>query len=174
MKAFNFFTLALLFVSVGLWSGCEESCTPHPNPEIGFQSFTVEYLDPDGTNYLNSIYNRANLTVYADFDGGTRPSPEFVRFDPGYENGKFGPFRYTEAFYDSATFTPNPLPIQGRAVRYDYYIEKDTFGTDKFTVEFRLAADECGYYWAYIRYFRNDEPLPEYENEYRANIQIIE
>jgi hypothetical protein len=77
-------------------------------------------------------------------------------------------------FYDSANFKANTLVLLGRTLRYDYYIEKDTYGTDKFTVEFLLALGDCNEYWASIRYYRNDELMPEYNDQFNPEIVIVE
>lgn len=171
--------LKLSFVSVILlfsllWTACEEPCVPEPDPMIGTQSFTVEYRDPDGRNYLTDIYNKANVAVYADFDGGSRPNIQYTDIEPGYEGKKFGPFRFTEMFYDSANFQANTVALLGRTIRYDYYIEKDTYGTDKFTVEFLLALGDCNEYWANIKYYLNDEILDDYTGQFNPEIVIVE
>ncbi len=167
------FVLVVLFFSV-FWTACQEPCVPEPDPKIGSQSFTVEYKTPDGENYLKSIYNKANITVYVDFDGGERPNIQYTRIEPGYADNKFGPFHYTEKFYDSTNFKANPVALLGRTYRYDYYIEKDTYGTDKFTVEFLLALGDCNEYWASIKYYRNDEHLSAYDGQFNPAIEIVE
>lgn len=168
----SFLSVILLFSL--LWTACEEPCIPDPDPMIGTQSFTVKYEDADGKNYLTDIYNKANLAVYVDFDGGTRPNIQYTLIEPGYAGKTFGPFRYTDMFYDSANFNANTIVLLGRTYRYDYYIEKDTYGTDKFTVEFLLALGDCSEYWARIRYYRNDELMPAYNDQFNPEIEIVE
>lgn len=168
----SFVLVALLFSIT--WTACNEPCVPEPDPQIGSLYFTVEYQKPDGTNYLKSIYNKANITVYVDYDGGERPNIQYNLLDPGYEGGKFGPFRYTDKFYDSANFKANTEALLGRTLRYDYYIEKDTYGTDKYTVAFLLALGDCNAYWASLKYYRNDVHMPEYDGQFNPEIVIVE
>ena len=144
------------------------------DPLVGTQYFTVEYVDEDGRNYLNSIYNKANVNVFVDFSGGTKPNTEYTRIEPGYENGKFGPFNYTEMFVDPISGEVNTTLLYGNLIRYDYYIKKDTFGQDKLTVEFLLGVDECNAFWQEIKYYQNDKLLEAYTNQQQAQITIVE
>ncbi len=173
MKQLKLWFLVLAGAMVLLSQGCDE-CTKLPDPPIGNQTFTVEYVTSSGTNYLNSIYNKNNISVYADYDGGTRPNPDFTQIIPGYAEGKFGPFGYTERYIIPETGQANTVLLLGNTIRQDYYMDKDTFGTDKFTVEFLLAADECNTFWSLIKYYHNDVHLPEYDGQEQPNIKIVE
>ncbi|MEM6262852.1 MAG: hypothetical protein AAGI38_10120 [Bacteroidota bacterium] len=173
MKLFRNLLIAGLLVTTLIFQSCD-NCDEETQPAVGNQFFTVEYVTPDGTNYINSIYNLSEVTVFADFSGGTNPNIQLERIEGAIENGRFGPFNYTEDFIDPATGEPNFTLLLGNIVKYDYYIKKDTFGLDKWSVEFLLDVDECASFWRSIRYSRNDVPLIEYELNEQAAIRIVE
>lgn len=165
--------LSFLMAAALLWTGCDE-CASVPDPMIGTQRFTVEYVTPGGVNYLNDIYNKANIVVYVDSMGGTLPSPRYRLLQPGFADGKFGPFFYTKDFVNSGTQQVNTVRLYGNLQRYDYFIKRDTFGLDKITVEYLIGPDECPARWRSIRYLRNDVHLPEYDLQQDASIRIVE
>lgn len=142
---------------------------------LGTQTFTVEYQTQDGRNYVQEIYNPANLQVTIDYTGGERTNGGFDdRLRPGTNaEGTFGPFNYTERYIDSVSNKPL-LTTFSKLISHDYYIKKDTFGTDKLTVQFWLATDNCNTKWESIRYFLNDQELPEYDMQENPEIVIVE
>lgn len=155
---------------------CQDDCIEDlPDVVLGTQTFTVEYQTQDGTNYIQNVYNAGNLQVTADYSGGDRTNGGFdERFRPGTNGtGQFGPFYYTERYIDSVTNLPL-LSTYSRIIRHDYYILKDTFGTDKLSVEFWISTDNCNTKWESIRYFLNDEELTEYDMQENADIVIVE
>ncbi|MDX1906826.1 MAG: hypothetical protein SF053_07300 [Bacteroidia bacterium] len=159
---------------VAAMTGCQDPCDPTLNPGIGDEYFTVTYLSPAGTNYLTSTYNPAGIVVYLDSTGGADPTPDYKLIRPGYTGGAFGPFAYTGSFISAIDNRINfPLLFQ-RNFAYDYYIKKDTYGVDTLRVEFLLGADECNYFWSYIRYYHNGDRLTQYDNQPKADIVITE
>lgn len=166
--------LALAAISF-TWTGCQEDCVNVPGVVLGTQSFTVEYETEGGRNYVQEIYNPSNLQVTIDYSGGESTSGNFdERLRPGTNaDGQFGPFFFTDIYIDSVTNLPL-LSTYSRLIAQDYYIKKDTFGTDKLTVQFWISTDACNTKWESIRYFLNDEELPEYDMQENPNIVIVE
>lgn len=162
----------MLLLSLSLHS-CINPCNPNNNADVGDEFFTVTYQDGSGTNYLD-IYNPSGIVVFLDSTGGESSSPKFELITPGYADGKFGPFFFTEKFVDIASNEINLPLLFERPLRFDYYIKKDTYGQDTISVEFLLEVDECNYNWAYINYFQNGNPLPLYDGQTGANIVIVE
>ncbi|MEM7657515.1 MAG: hypothetical protein AAF399_15380 [Bacteroidota bacterium] len=154
-------------------AACNKPCDPNLNAVVGEEFFTVEYQDATGTNYLD-IYNPDGVVVFLDTTGGTSATPRFELITPGFENGKFGPFEFTEKFTVQQTNEINLPLLFGKPFQYDYFIKKDTYGQDTITVSFLLEADECNYNWTYIRYAKNGEPLPQYENQTQVNMVFVE
>lgn len=171
----RFYRLMLLPLTiVGMVLGsCVKPCDPSGNAIVGEEFFTVQYQDPSGVNYLD-IYNPAGIVVFVDTAGGESPNPKFELISPGYEDGKFGPFHFTEKFIDLASNDINLPLLFERPLSFDYYIKKDTYGQDTLTVSFLLSVDECNYDWSYINYFLNGDPLPQYSGQAQANIVIVE
>ncbi|MEM7372178.1 MAG: hypothetical protein AAF587_26405 [Bacteroidota bacterium] len=170
-----FYRLTVLFLVLASFSlhSCIKPCNPSNNAEVGDEFFTVTYQNPSGTNYLE-IYNPSGIVVFLDSTGGESASPKFELISPGFADGKFGPFFFTEKFVDLASNEINlPLLFQ-RPLRFDYYIKKDTYGQDTLSVEFLLNVDECNYDWSYINYFLNGAPLPQYDGQTSADIVIVE
>jgi hypothetical protein len=167
--------LATVTTALGLvyFSACTSTCEPDRNPDLGNEAFTVTYQNAAGTNYF-SLYNPAGIVVFLDSTGGADPTPEYKRINPGYANGKFGPFEFTDSFLDLASNEINLPLLFGRTFTYDYYIKKDTYGVDTLSVSFLLGVNECNYYWEYIRYSRNGNPLPQYDNQANPDIVIVE
>ncbi len=165
--------LGVLFLGFALMQGCADSCDNVQDDPVGGEYFTVEYLTPTGDNYLQTKYNAANVVVYLDSTGGNNASNLKLIF-PGYADGKFGPFAYTEKYINGATGQVNSLRLVGKPYSYKYYIKKDTFGQDTLSVDFLLSVDECHEYWAYIRYSLNGSPLPQYDGQRQANIVVVE
>ena len=163
--------LAILFLH--FFTACEDPCAGVTDEEVGGEFFTVEYRDPSGTNYLD-IYDPNGLIVFLDTAGGESRNPNFELIKPGYANGKFGPFNFTERYVDPVRENLNSALLFGNQFKFDYYIKKDTFGQDTFSVHFLMGVDECRFYWKSIDYFLNGEPLPQYSGQKQAEIIIIE
>ncbi|RMG27047.1 MAG: hypothetical protein D6730_07980 [Bacteroidetes bacterium] len=156
------------------WQSCVTPCDSSLNEAVGDEYFTVEYRTPAGDNYLDKVYNPSNVVVYMDPSGGKDPVPNFVLVQPAFEEGKFGPFRFTADFIDPATQQLNTIKLYGQAYKFDYYIKKDTYGTDTISVEFLMQVDECNNSWRYIRYAINGIPQPNLEMNQQAEIVIVE
>ena len=189
----NFCTTVLLFLSINVYMNynsllvkvfilvclfsfyaCEEICDSALNEEVGDEYFTVEYRSPAGDNYLEGIYNTSNVVVYMDPSGGENPVPDLQLIKPGYENGKFGPFRFTENFIDPATQNVNTVQLYGRVQKYDYFIKKDTYGQDTISLSFLMEVDECNNFWRFIRYSINGIPQVQLDLDQQAEIVIVE
>lgn len=148
----------LLFLVLGLMSACQETCDPNVNAEVGEEFFTVTYQDASGNNLLDS-FNPDQIVVFWDSTGGEDPTPDFQLISPGYADGKFGPFFFTEGFTDAATNNVNLPVLFGQNQAYDYYIRTGNNSVDTFRVEFLLGVDECNYFWESINYFLNGDPI---------------
>ncbi|RMG75896.1 MAG: hypothetical protein D6722_00260 [Bacteroidetes bacterium] len=161
------FLLSLAF------EACTDPCKDSVSPDLGNEYFTVTYQDASGANYLDR-YNLAGVIVFVDTTGGANANPQYERINPGYADGKFGPFTFTERFWDAAKGDVNLPLLLGRNFAYDYYIRKDSFGVDTFRVEFLLEANNCTNFWRSIRYYRNGEPLPQYDNKKQVDMVFVE
>lgn len=170
----TFFLIIAFILSALLFVSCEDPCEGIESDEIGAEFFTVEYKDASGSNYLESIYNLNGVIVFVDTAGGTSPSPKYELISPGYKDGKFGPFNFTERYIQETNEAVNGSALYENPLSFDYFIKKDTFGQDTLRVEFLVAVDECREYWKYIRYFLNGDPLSQYENQQQAEILIVE
>ncbi|MEO0468289.1 MAG: hypothetical protein AAF206_01615 [Bacteroidota bacterium] len=160
----------LLTVSACNESGCETVFQEF----VGDEFFTVEYRDPDGNNYINSIYDLGNVVVFLDTAGGKDEVPQFERITPGYEDGKFGPFFYTERYVNQINNDLNQALLWENPFKFDYFFKKDSYGVDTLSVIFVLDVDQCRTSWGSIRYELNGNPLPEYDNQQQAEIVIVE
>jgi hypothetical protein len=120
---FTSFFAAFLFLT----TACIKPCDPANNALVGDEFFTVTYLDNSGTNYLD-IYNLDRVVVFLDTTGGSDATPRFELINPGYEDGKFGPFAFTDKFSILQTNDINLPLLFGQPFKYDYYIKKDTYG----------------------------------------------
>lgn len=168
----SLFASALLLLS--MWFvACTDPCDETLNPDLGQEFFTVTYQDASGNNYLD-IYNPAGIVVFLDSTGGESPNPRYERISPGFADGKFGPFNFTAKFWDAARDEINLPLLIGRPFAYDYYIRKDNFGVDTFRVEFLLDANNCNNFWRTIRYYRNGDPLPQYDNKKQVDMVFVE
>ncbi|MEZ4828199.1 MAG: hypothetical protein R3C61_18220 [Bacteroidia bacterium] len=166
--------IGLMVITSYWFQGCTSSCDGVSSEAVGGEFFTVEYKTPAGENYLNSIYNLSGVVVFLDTTGGEDPVPQYELINPGYADGKFGPFYFTERYVNAASEEINNILLFGQTFRFDYYIKKDTYGQDTLSVEFLLGVDECSHSWQSISYFRNGDPLPEYHNQRNAAIVIVE
>ncbi|MEL7342183.1 MAG: hypothetical protein AAGM67_16995, partial [Bacteroidota bacterium] len=155
-------TILLSFVLLTV--ACEPECDPSKDEFIGDEFFTVEYVTPGGENYLNSIYNLDEVVVFLDTAGGVEPNPQYELIEPGYRDGKFGPFRFTERYINQARNDVNSALLFGEPFRFDYYFKKDTYGVDTLTIEFTLGVNSCNTSWQTLNYYLNGELLPEYQN----------
>lgn len=165
--------LLILFCCLPLLlTGCFDKCDDTTPANVKGLYFTVEYQTPGGQNYLNSIYNQSNVQVFLDSTGGENTF--FEPIFPGYADGKFGPFYFTDRFINKRTDEPEYLQLYAKPYRFDYYIKKDTFGQDKFTVEFLLGVDKCQSFWQILNYYRNDKLIEGFDLNETANIIIVE
>lgn len=168
------FLLLSVLVSTLFLTSCEEECASNPSEDIGDEFFTVEYVSPSGVNYLDNVYDPSEVVVYMDPTGGENPFPEFELIRPGFAEGKFGPFNYTEIFVNQATGATNDIRLFGIPYNYDYFFKKGDFGQDTLSLQFLLNVDECGHEWRYIRFSLNGELLTEYQDLQQAEIVITE
>jgi hypothetical protein len=173
MKFSPIHLLGILLLTL-LASACTDPCENKVDEEVGDEFFTVTYLTPAGENYLEEVYNPANIVVFLDTTGGQSASPRFEAIRPGYNNGKFGPFFFTERFVSPIDNGVNQALLLGKRFNYDYYIKKDTFGIDTLKVSFLLEADECHFYWRDISYSVNGIPLIQNFGQQQADIVIRE
>lgn len=170
----NFVFLVILACSILIFSGCDEECNPELSDAVGDEFFTITYQSPAGQNYLETTYDPSNIRVYLDPTGGAEREPDLELIRPGFENGSFGPFRFTEDFINIATGEVNPVQIYNRRYKYDYYIKKDVFGEDTISVDFFYEVDACNTFWGNITYSLNGEVLAEYQDVQQAEIVIVE
>ena len=161
-------------LSLFLFNACEEGCETSSRELVGDEFFTIEYKTSDGKNYLNEIYNLANVLVYLDTTGGMDPTPEFELIEPGYAGGKVGPFGFTERYINQARNEVNDVLLYGQAFNFDYMIRKDTYGQDTLTVRFQLGVDFCNTFWQEISYHLNGVELTDYRNQQNPEIVIVE
>ena len=128
------------------------------------------YVAVDGTNYFGAG-RHPDTQITLDRSGGTRPNGDFdKRYIPGDDqNGVFGPYYFTELYGRDSLLIP-----VGRVFNYDYHIKKDTFPSDKLTVQWAIGADECINSFHTIKYFLNDSLLTEYSGQEQANIVILQ
>ena len=170
---YRLIVVSLVLTSLSLAS-CVKPCDPALNAEVGQEFFTVTYTNNDGTiNYLNDVYNPAGVVVFLDTAGGANPNPKYELISPGFADGKFGPFYFTEKFLDLASNEINLPLLFERPMKFDYYFKKDTYGQDTLSVSFLLEVDECNHKWRYITYSLNGDPLP-YDGQRQAEILIRE
>lgn len=161
--------LGLLFTTA-----CQPECDPSLNESVGDEFFTVEYRKADGTNYLNEVYDLNNVVVFLDPEGGRGDAPNFELITPGYEDGKFGPFRFTDRYIDQARNEINSVLLYGEDLKFEYFFRKDDFGVDTLSVTFRLGVTACNTFWDEITYALNGEVLGAYQNQQQAEIVITE
>lgn len=174
MKQIHAGLIGLLIFTSYFFQGCVDNCKGTSGADVGGEYFTVEYKTPSGENYLTSIYNLSGVVVFLDTTGGKAASPKYELIDPGYADGKFGPFFYTDRYISAINEQINNVLLFGQNFKFDYYIKKDTYGQDTLSVEFLLGVDECNYKWQTISYSLNGVPLPEYQNQRQAAIVIEE
>jgi hypothetical protein len=170
---YSLFSLVAAFAILVL-GACEPECDVTSNELVGDEWFTVEYKTTNGQNYLDEIYNLSNVLVYLDTAGGEDPSPNYELINPGYADGKFGPFHFTERYINQARNEVNSVLLYGRKLKFDYYFRKDTYGEDKLSVVFKLGVDPCNTFWEELRYYRNDVELEAYRNQQNPQIVITE
>ena len=160
MKSFPLNLLGLVLVTSIFFTNCVNDCKNPKNGDTGGEFFTVEYKNTDGVNYINEIYNQSGIVVFLDTTGGSDKVPDYELITPGFEDGKFGPFYFTERYTDAATEQINNILLFNQTFKFDYYFKKDIYGQDTLSVEFLLGVDECGYEWSSIDYYLNGVPLP--------------
>jgi len=155
-------------------TACTDPCEGLENASVGDEFFTITYQDANGGNYLeNGTWRLPNVEVFID-SAGNADNPDFFRIRPGFEDGKFGPFPFTEDKIDPATRQPVLALIANQPVKLDFYIKKDTFGIDTLSVNYLLAQDQCHYFWSEITYTLNGEVLTQFANSQQAEIVVVE
>jgi len=167
-STFSRYPFSLLICAFGaalcLFSACKkDECADVENIRIGsgYQYFTVSYIDISGVNYLdNGLFRPSEVVVYRNRYSVQEKKEELIRIDPGYADGKFGPFTFTDSYVDATTGRANEALLLGKTISYDYYIRKDTFGIDSFRVTFMLTRDVCKSSWNVLSYTRNGQKLP--------------
>ncbi|MEL6676919.1 MAG: hypothetical protein AAFR61_32225 [Bacteroidota bacterium] len=174
-SSLSFWKSSLVLLCLGVMlNSCADPCEGKENDEVGGEFFTVEYVNPAGQNYLNSIYNLNQVVVWLDTTGGESANPKYELINPGYAGGKFGPFNFTERYINPANESFNNVLLLGKKYKFDYFFKKDTYGQDTLRVEFFLDVDECHFFWSSIRYFLNGTELPEYAGMRNAEIVVTE
>ena len=168
------FIYLLALVGIFSFSACTEQCDPANDDEVGGEFFTVEYRRPSGQNYLKTVWNPNNVYVYLDTTGGLDPAPNLEVFRPGHDGDKFGPFEFTDRFFNPATDQLNTVNFYGIRHTFDYHIVKDQQPEDVLRVEFFMEVNQCNREWKFIRYYLNDIILPEYNDQRQAEIVIVE
>ena len=122
MKKIPLNLLGWVILSSIFFTSCLNECKNIQVGDVGGESFTVEYLTPDGVNYINEVYNQSGIVVFLDTTGGTDRFPEYELITPGFEDGKFGPFLFTERYTDEATEQINNILLFNQIYKFDYYI----------------------------------------------------
>lgn len=173
------FTPYLLFALTALLSlsACKKDlCEGKTDPRVGanYQYFTVEYNDLLGQNKLTNGTFKNGIIAYWNINAIGQGNQVIKEILPAYTDGKFGPFAYTDMYVDPVTLKPNKEVMLNRAISYEFFIRKDTFGIDTFRVTYTLSSDECVARWGNIQYSRNGKVLDAYTNQERAAIRIVE
>lgn len=160
-----------------LWgiNACQDPCAGRSDDDpLGGEYFTVTYVDGSGRNLLAEVWRAENVEVWIDSAGSQGQDPDYYRLRNSFANGTFGPFAYTRAFTNVATGEIDVDQLLSEERVFDYYIRKDTFGIDTFTLRYRLLADECRVYWETIEYRYNGQVLNSYSGQRQAEIVITE
>lgn len=165
---------SLLLALLILASGCkDEVCDPTLDVRFSTASqfFTVKYLNNLGENYLN-IWDKSGVVVYRNYYSNESKRTLAQYIDPGYANGVFGPFSYTDRLIDPATGRAKADELVGKTVSYNYFIRKDTYGTDTITVSMSLRYDGCNLVWNHLAYYLNGDELGQYAGNQKPEIVI--
>ncbi len=163
----------VLGILLGL-AACQDPCKGLTDDEIGGEFFTITYLDANGRNLLEEVWRKPNVDVFIDSSGSMGQDPQFYRLRDVIQEGVIGPFRFTDAYTNVGTREVNVEALAEQEQRFDYYVKKDTFGVDTFTLRYLLQVDACRYYWSLIEYSYNGDPLPGYTGQRQAEIVITE
>lgn len=159
---------AFLFLAAGVATlGALQSCNKcTESGDVTFdatkQYLQITYVDTAGRNYIDSIYNLSNVNVLINTNGGVGA---YQPIGEDFTDHKIGPFTYTTL--------PEPAAF---GVPYDYYyiVDKDTFKTDTFRIQFLATVDECQEYWAQIKYWKNGTLIAECDGKEDCSISITE
>ena len=162
-KALLFSVAVIAFASIS-FQGCDKCTVSSPPIEFGdnLQYFSVTYLDTAGNNYLDGIYNTANVSVLFNGNAGYGG---YTPYNEDLTDFKFGPFPYTLA----------PANAQlGKFYDYWYVIRKDTMGTDTFRLTFYPTVDECHEFWGTLEFYKNGVKLDQCSMQEICDITIVE
>lgn len=176
MNKFFSIGISFLFLATFFW-GCGKKCDPTKDVKVGEQYLTVQYLDNNGANYLDT-WDPTLVKVFEDTTGGVNPT--FKEITPGYANGKFGPFYYAKNFVNAITGKPVLERMLSHTFKYNYHIKKGNGTEDIFRVEFQLSADECNTYWKVLNIYRKNltnnhfEIMDQFTGQDSAEVIIIE
>jgi hypothetical protein len=159
---------AFLFLAAGVATlGALQSCNQcKESGTVTFdatkQFLSIEYRDTAGRNYVDSIYNLSNVNVLINTNQGVGSYQPIIE---DLTDHKIGPFAYTT--------TPEAA---AKGVPYDYYyiVDKDTFKTDTFRIQFLATVDECHEYWAQIKYWKNGVLISECDGKEDCQLIITE
>lgn len=162
-KALFFTALVTVFASF-LLQGCDK-CT-ETGQTITFdentQYFNITYLDTAGNNYLDGIYNTANVSVLFNGNAGYG---QYTPYNEDLTDFTFGPFPYTIAPANA---------FKGKYYDYWYIIRKDTMGTDTFRLTFYPNVDECKEYWGELKFYRNGVELDQCNMQEICDVTFVE
>ena len=164
MNKFNRALLASLIAFTTLIAISCDKCDNEDVLELGpdKQFFTVTYVDSNGYNALDSVFNTNNVSVFFKENA----SALAVNTREDFTDSIIGPFTYTR----------QPGANNGRTVQlgqfYDYYyiINVDTFMVDTFNVRFYPNIDECSSFMQSVEIFRNGNLVSE--GEQIANLTV--
>jgi hypothetical protein len=154
-----------LILGVTTLNGCKK-CTETGDVTIDatLQYFTITYTEPDGTNYVDSIFNNSNVSVlYAD---RYQNNPQYIplNYTEDFSDGMIGPIPYTTV--------PDEALI-GVPYNSEFIIKRDTYGWDTIRIEFVAQVDECKEFWAEISYYLNGDLVDAFQDEEIANFNIV-
>lgn len=173
IKALLFtFTICTLFLALESCQKCTETgtidiCTTSTGANA--QYFSVTYISdtdtviqtPPGLNYINSLYNLGNVRV----SHSKSLAGPWLTIQEDFADGKFGPYYFT---------CPSQNTQIG-VVYWDYYkIEKDTFGTDIWAINYALQSDECHTYWTTLKHIKNGTLEASTQGMEKADIVVTE
>lgn len=173
MKPFQTYLVFFALVCcLGLIQCETNSCPEVANEIVGDEVFTVSFLNEGGGNYLDGVLDSGQIVVFLDTAGSKNAFPDYELIRPGYKDGNFGPFRFTERFLALGDGTLVPGRLEGKKFKFDYFIKRGELPLDTLTVEFLLSVDECKQFWSYIRYSHNGDTLGQYDMVQQAEIVI--
>lgn len=176
MTRYHLFSFLLIPVLLMLTAGCDkEECDPSLDVRLSTakQNFTIVYQTPLGQNYLD-IWDNTGVVVFRNAKSNQSGIKQIEVINPGFTDGVFGPFTYTEDLVDPATGRAKAELLVGKTVSYDFYIRKDKYGVDTITVSLSLKYEGCNLVWNRLEYYRNGELQDQYTNDETAEMEFKE